>query len=135
MLYVDEKNRVSVLKGETVEVKTTDDVRRRWSRPWVKLQSYLGTDKLCPQLPEAYTTDSHLILLGDSRQGELTAALQASELLLQTADPVYPGPGKALVSFAWSPFAVEKNVILVGASDPRGLAAGIDRLIHIAAGR
>ena len=40
-------------------------------------------------------------------------------------------PGKALVSFVWSPFAVDKNVILIAATDAKGLRAGADRLVEI----
>jgi hypothetical protein len=76
--------------------------------------------------------DSHLILLGDSETSQLVAALQASELLVQVADSKYPGPGKALVSFAWSPFALNKNVILIGASDAAGIVAGIVQLTRSA---
>ena len=94
-----------------------------------------GGYQLPPQLPEAYTTDSHLILLGDSSSGFAVAALQASELLPQVADKKYPGPGKALVSFVWSPFAVEKNVILIGASDPDGIKAGVSALLGLAPAR
>ena len=130
-LYVDDRSQVVVVKGEPAEVKTTEEVRQRWSRPWTRLTRYEGTDKLPPQLPEAYSADSHLILMGDSEASALVAALQASELLLQVADPKYPGPGKALVSFAWSPFALGKNAILIGASDPAGITAGIERLIGL----
>jgi len=133
-LYVDEQNRQIVVDGEPVEVQATEEVRRRWSRPWVRLSSFVGTDKLCPQLPEAYSVEHHLVLLGDSTQGELIAALQASELLLQVADAKYPGPGKALVSLAWSPFALGKNVILVGAADRVGVEAGVERLVELAGG-
>jgi hypothetical protein len=73
-----------------------------------------------------------LILLGDSETSQLVAALQASELLVQVADARYPGPGKALLSFAWSPFALGKNAILIGASDVAGIAAGIARLVNLA---
>ncbi len=53
---------------------------------------------------------------------------QASELLRQIVDAKYPGPGKSLISFAWSPFALGKNVTLIGASDGLGLEAGVARL-------
>jgi hypothetical protein len=131
-LYVNDNGGIVVAKGQPAEVAATEEARRKWSRPWTKLSSYVGTDKLCPQLPEAYSIDSHLILLGDSAQSELTAALQASDLLLQTADAKYPGPGKALISFAWSPFALGKNVILIGASDEAGLRAGAEGLVRLA---
>ncbi|HET6880196.1 MAG TPA: hypothetical protein VFI31_08580 [Pirellulales bacterium] len=132
VLFIRDDSQAAVLKGEPVEVQSTDDIRQKWSRPWTRLNSFVGTDKLCPQLPEAYSVDSHLILFGDSKSGELAAALQASDLLLEVADEKYPGPGKALVSFAWSPFAVEKNVIFIGASDAAGVEAGIGRLVELA---
>jgi hypothetical protein len=42
------------------------------------------------------------------------------------------GPGKALVQYAWSPFAVEKDVIAIGASDRAGLQAGIAEVLRLA---
>ena len=48
-------------------------------------------------------------------------ALQAGELLLWTVDGSHPGPGKALVHFVWSPFAVDENVVFIGSSDEEGL--------------
>ncbi len=128
-LYVDAKNQLSVLKGETKAVDTTPEFRTQWARPWTKLVSYVGGNQLPAELPEAYTTDSNLVLFGDSKSGTAVAALQASEILPQVADTKYPGPGKALVQFAWSPFAVGKNVIFIGASDDAGLAAGADALV------
>jgi hypothetical protein len=134
-LYVDAKGQLVVLKGELGDAKTTDEFRARWAKPWSRLTSHGGGYQLPPQLPEAYTTDSDLILLGDSGSGFAVAALQASELLPQVVDAKYPGPGKALISFAWSPFAVEKDVILVGASDADGLRAGVRKLLEVAAGK
>ncbi|HVX15057.1 MAG TPA: hypothetical protein VHC22_27950 [Pirellulales bacterium] len=132
VVFIGDDQQPAVVKGEAVEVQASEEVRQKWSRPWTRLNSFVGTDKLCPQLPEAFSIDSHLILLGDSRASELVAALQASELLLEVADEKYPGPGKALLSVAFSPFAVEKNVILVGASDAAGLEAGIGKLMELA---
>lgn len=83
-------------------------------------------------MPEAYTTDAHLIMLGDSHSGFGVAALQASELLLQTVDEACPGPGRALVGYVWSPFAVERNVVFVGASDGEGLRRGGEALVELA---
>ncbi len=56
-------------------------------------------------------------------------------MLPQVVDAKYPGPGKALLSYAWSPFTVEKDVILIGASDPEGLRAGIGRLLALVPGK
>ena len=112
--------------------ETTDEVRTKFSRPWVRLDTYVGSDNLPPALPEAYAAPDNLILIGDSEDGQLTAALQASEVLPQVADRLYPGPGKALISFAWSPFAVGKNVIMIGASDTSGIDRGIHALVSLA---
>jgi hypothetical protein len=133
-LYVDDKRQVAVLNGDAKRVRTTPEFRARWARPWTRLHSYVGNYQLPPQLPEAYTTDSHLILLGDSRTSFAVAALQASDLLPQTVDDRYPGPGKALIQFAWSPFAVERNVVFVGAADEAGIKAGVSKLVQLAFG-
>jgi hypothetical protein len=134
-LFIDDKRKVTVLKGETTLVDTTPEFRRKWARPWTRLTTYQGVNQYPAQLPEAFTTDSHLVLLGDSSSGTAVAALQASEILPQVADAAYPGPGRAIVEFAWSPFAVEKNVIFVGATDEGGLDAGATALLGLAAAR
>lgn len=131
ILYVDEQRQVKVLRGTPTPERTTEEFRARWAKPWTRLTTHVGAFQLPPQLPEAYTTDRHLLLLGDSATSQAVAALQASDLLLQVVDGQYPGPGKALVSFAWSPFAVEKNAILIGAADPAGLAAGAEKLLEL----
>jgi hypothetical protein len=130
-LFVQTNGQIQVVKGKPVMVKATPEAKQRWSRPWVRLSSYLGTDKLCPQLPEAYSVNEDLILVGDSTSGELIAALQASELLPQVADAKYPGPGKALVSVANSPFALGRDAILIGACDGAGVRAGVDALLAL----
>jgi hypothetical protein len=131
-LYLDEQRKVTVIQGTLTEEPTTEEFKARWAKPWVRLTSHVGAYQLPAQLPEAYTTDRHLILLGDSTTSQAVAVLQASDLLLQVVDSQYPGPGKALVSFAWSPFAVEKNALLIGAADEAGLAAGAARLMELA---
>jgi len=131
-IYVDGERHTTVVLGRRTELKATPEARSKWSRPWTRLAPYSGAFNLTPQLPEAYESDQHLILLGDSRTSTLIAALQASDLLTQVADTRYPGPGKALVSYAWSPFGLEKDVILIGASDDAGVQAGIDALAAMA---
>jgi len=131
-LLVNRDGQTEVLTGQPTRVKTTEDVRRRWSRPWVRLRPYIGTYDLSPQLPEAYRVNTALILLGDSRQSALVAAVQAGELLPEVADDAYPGPGKALVSYVWSPFALDRDAIVIGASDVAGLEAGASRLLALA---
>src|SRR5262249_33150483 len=88
-LFFDAQRRMTVVRGEMQEVKTTADFRARWAKPWDRLGTHVGGYQLPPALPEAYTTDAHLVLLGDSTTGPAVAALQASELLPQVADAKY----------------------------------------------
>lgn len=130
-LHVNEQRQVTVLNAEAKEAKTTAEFRARWAKPWSKLTQHVGAYQLPAQLPEAYTTDSHLIVLGSSTSSHAVAVLQASELLPQIADEKYPGPGGALVSLCWSPFAVEKNAIVVAGPDAAGLKEGVEALTRL----
>ena len=132
ILYYDAKQQMSVLDGAATKVKTTAEFKARWAKPWQRLTIGFGGFQLPPSLPEAYTTDTHLIVMGDSTSSQLVRILQAAELPMQYVDAKYPGPGKALLSFIWSPFAVEKNVLLIGASDEAGLNAGVAKLATLA---
>jgi hypothetical protein len=127
-LYFDEQRKMTVIKGQLKEEKTDEQFKAKWAKPWSKLMSHVGAYQLPPQLPEAWTTDSHLILLGDSKTSKAIAIIQASDLLEQVVDSDYPGKGKALISFVWSPLAIEKNAIIIGSSDEEGLNAGVDYL-------
>ncbi|MGH7213886.1 MAG: hypothetical protein ACREIT_03900 [Tepidisphaeraceae bacterium] len=69
--------------------------------------------------------------MGDSKTSQTARALQASDLLMQVADEKYPGLDRALVSFVWSPFAVEKNVIYIAATDDAGLNAGAQKVAEL----
>ena len=124
-LYIGDGGAIVPLNAGMSEEKTTPEFRAKWARAWRTLTTHVGAFQLPAQLPEAYTTDAHLILLGDGATNEVIAILEASEILPRIVDARYPGPGKALVQFAWSPFRVGKNAIVVGASDAAGgLGAG-----------
>lgn len=131
-LYFNKDRAMTLVKGAMKPVQTTEKFKAKWSRPWSTLSTYVGGIQLPPQLPEAYTTSDHLVLLGDSGSNQAVAVLQASELLPQIVDEKYPGAGKALIQFAWSPFALEKNAILIGASDAAGIDAGVNKLLEMA---
>lgn len=130
-LYFNKDRQMIPVRAEVQQVQTTEEFKAKWSRPWPRLTSYVGGYQLPPQLPEAWEVNEHLIVLGDSTSSELVAALQASELLPQIVDAKYPGLGKALIQFAWSPFALDKNVIFIGASDAAGIEAGIVKLLGL----
>lgn len=130
-LHVNEQRQITVLNANGTEAKTSAEFRARWSKPWSKLTQHVGAYQLPAQLPEAYTADSHLIVLGSSETSDAVAVLQASELLPQIADEKYPGPGGALVSLCWSPFAVEKNAIVLASTDLAGLKASVEALTQL----
>lgn len=130
-LHVNEQRQITVLNADSAEAKTSAEFRARWAKPWSKLTQHVGAYQLPAQLPEAYTTDSHLIVLGNSTTSHAVAVLQASELLPQIADEKYPGPGGALVSLCWSPFAVEKNAVVLASPDPVGLKASVEALTQL----
>ena len=130
-VYFNDKRRMSVILGRPTNMKSDAAFRAKWARPWSTLKTHVGGYQYPPQLPEAYSADEHLILLGDSQSSELVRAIQAGELPLQIADDKYPGAGRSLVSFVWSPFALEKNVILIAASDAAGISAGADAVLKL----
>src|SRR6185312_2629130 len=102
VLFVDSNRRISVLKGTQKRVEATPQLKSKFAHPWTALTNGRG-GTLPPMLPMAYQAEGHLIVMGDSAHSEIVRALQASEILMQVADEKYPGPGKALVEFAWSP--------------------------------
>ena len=130
-LYVNAKNEIHVLNATSSAVPTDLSFRARWCKPWTRLSSHHGGYQLAAALPEAFSTDSHLILLGDNASSPIVAGLQASEIFPLVVDGKYPGPGKAVVQYAWSPFAVGKDVIYVGAGDAAGLQAGAAALADL----
>jgi hypothetical protein len=130
-LHVNDQRQISALNANVSEAKTSAEFRARWAKPWSKLTQHVGAYQLPAQLSEAYTTDAHLLVLGSSATSSIVAVLQASELLPQIADEKYPGPSGALVSFCWSPFAVEKNAIVIASSDSVGLKAGVEELTKL----
>jgi len=131
--FINKDGQKTALNAKPEKVEVTDDFKARWAKPWTRLVSHVGGYQLAPQMPEAYTTDSHLILMGDSKTSQAVAGLQASDVLPRIVDATYPGAGKSIITFVLSPFAVEKNVILLGATDEKGLDAAITKLTSLVA--
>ena len=131
VIYVNAKKAASPLNTVSKREDTTPEFRKTYAAAWNSLINYSGGYQYPPVLPDAYVSDDHLIVMGDSTSSMVVRILQASEILPQIVDAKYPGPGKALIQFAWSPFAVEKNVVLLGASEVDGLQAAIDTLLSL----
>ncbi|MBS2039143.1 hypothetical protein JST97_29440 [bacterium] len=119
-----------VVGGRRSLENVTPDLRKEWSVPWRRLGRFTG-HRLQPQTPECWECHHHLVLLGDSSSNVLMGALQASELLPRTAQSDYPGPGRAFISLAWSPFSLGYQAVVVAAGDLQGLEAGRRRLLEL----
>ncbi len=72
-----------------------------------------------------------LILIGDRRTNPLVDDIEAAGILPRILGEGFPGPGKALIEYAWSPFEPGHDVVLLlsGAGDEAGLRKAIDRLL------
>jgi hypothetical protein len=129
--YVQKNRSLLVVSGTKKELQTTPDLREKLRLPWTAMSRYVGQFQYPPELPTAYQCDTHLILLGTAKESPLHAALLASEILTLNVDDQYPGPGRAILQHAWSPFKLGKNVILLSSSDAAGLSAAADALIQL----
>ncbi|MCM8802719.1 MAG: hypothetical protein NC827_05365 [Candidatus Omnitrophica bacterium] len=129
--YIDEKGRKIVIKGEKEEIKTTKEIREKWSKEWTKIYSYNGGYQCPPQLPECYFSEYDMIIFGNSKDSEIVRILQASEITRQVVDEKYPGEGKCLIMYLHSPFNIEKDVVFIGGSDIEGLKRGINEIISL----
>ena len=76
----------------------------------------------------------HLICLGDMSNNDLLATLYCQQHIL--TDKSYPGPGGFELRTVHNPWGHERNVILVGGSDPTGVADALEALLeHVRPGR
>jgi hypothetical protein len=127
-MYIDTKRQKAVLNGSAKEERTTPAFRARWAKPWHRLTTHVGGYQYPPQLPEAFTAEGHLIVLGEN---EVSRVIAAGEILDRVADGKDPGPGRALVQYVWGPFAPDADVVLVSAVDAAGVGAGVKALMGV----
>ena len=66
-----------------------------------------------------------LILLGDPNQNRWLKDIEDFHLTRRALSPSYPGTGRALVQYVWTPFYDGFDAITVEASDVEGVRAGI----------
>ena len=124
-------NNPIVLNAKAKNEEVDKDFRDKWSIDAWTLKSYNGGFQLPPQLTEIYTTDTHLIVMGDSYSSYIMRILQASEMMGQIVDAKYPGAGKAVVQYLHSPFGIECDVITIGSVDENGINKAIDAILAL----
>ena len=74
------------------------------------------------------------IAIGKRRESRLLEDLFEYSVLADVASDVHPGPGRALIQYAWNAFSVEHDTLCVSVSDAAGLRAAVDWLLKIPAG-
>ena len=90
-----------------------------------RMRSYGG--RFHEMAPEQFI-DHHVVLLGSEGENVLLEELQESRLFRRPMTASYPGPGRATLALARSPFAFMKDVLCVMAPDEAGLQAGVQQL-------
>ncbi|MGB9608506.1 MAG: hypothetical protein ACPL7E_08220, partial [bacterium] len=61
----------------------------------------------------------------------LIKALQRASILPIVANDYFPGKGKGIVEYAWSPFSLGKDVILVIGSEKEGVIKAGKKLLSL----
>jgi outer membrane protein assembly factor BamB len=74
----------------------------------------------------------NMILLSLPGGGSLAGPLWASRLPIRHLSENYPGKGRGLLAYAWSPFSGQEDVILLGAGDESGLEKAVTKLLELA---
>ena len=69
-----------------------------------------------------------LILLGDPAQNRWLKDIHDLHLVRRALSPSYPGTGRALVQYVWSPFYDGFDALTISANDAAGVNAGIASL-------
>lgn len=105
--------------------------RNERRKPWEKIKVWAGENGYPPTLPDAFEVDDNLILVGTDNSSILIQALQRASILPRVANDYFPGKGRGILEYAWSPFALGKDVILVTGSDATGLAKSSNQLLSL----
>ncbi|MFA4015466.1 MAG: hypothetical protein RUDDFDWM_000549 [Candidatus Fervidibacterota bacterium] len=111
--------------------EVTEEERERRRKPWVKLRIWAGENGYPPTLPDAFEVGEDLILVGTDSSSTLIKALQRASILPFVANDYFPGKGRGLLEYSWSPFALGKDVILVTGSDPAGVRKAAQELLTL----
>ncbi|MBI2190779.1 MAG: hypothetical protein HYU36_02190 [Planctomycetes bacterium] len=98
-------------------------------KPWERMVNWEGSRGYPPQFPDAYQVEENIILIGKDSTSFLVNAIQRGSLLRRVANEYYPGKGRGLVQYVWSPFSLGKDVVLITASDNAGLQAAVKEVV------
>lgn len=113
----------------------SEEEREGRRKEWERLRIWAGENGYPPTLPDAFEVEDNLILVGTDHSSLLIQALQRASILRRVANDYFPGKGRGLLEYAWSPFALGKDVILVTGSDSQGVEKSARYLLSLNARR
>lgn len=117
-------------EGE-VWVDLSVEEREKRRKEWDRLYNWAGANGYPPMPPQAFRVDKDLLLIGTDETSLLVKSLQRSGVLRCLANERYPGKGKGIVQYVWSPFSLGKDVILLTASERQGLSKAVEALLAL----
>ena len=80
-------------------------------------------------LPPESAVLNHVLLIGSEGENRLIEEICDAPILLRRFTANYPGPGRALIQMARSPFSLGRHALLVLSNDQNGLKRGVERLL------
>jgi len=112
-----------------------EEERGKLKKPWEKLVQWTGAKGYPPTLPDAYDVPENIIAVGKDQTNKIVNIFQRSMILMRVTNNYYPGPGRGIIQYVWSPFTLDKDAILITASEDEGIRKATKQLISIAGGK
>jgi len=113
----------------------SSEERKKLKKPWDKLYQWTGTKGYPPTLPDAYYVPENIIVIGKDQTSKIINILQRSMILMRVTNYYYPGSGRGIIQYVWSPFTLDKDAILITGSDDEGIEKAAKKLISITSGK
>jgi WD40 repeat protein len=82
--------------------------------------------------PDGFIVHRDLILVGSPQTNRLLAEIQGKALLYREMADSFPGPGRGVVQYCWTPFSWGHDAVVVGAQDEEGLKKSLETLDELA---
>ena len=76
--------------------------------------------------------DRDMIVVSVGRSHPLAADANRGQILPRHISESFPGRGRGLIQYAWSPFGADRDAVFVIGGDEAGLAKAVDRLLSLA---
>ena len=81
--------------------------------------------------PPPMKVEHPVIAIGKRWESRLIEGLLEYSVLADVPSELHPGPGRALIQYAWNAYSVEDDLVCVSVSDAAGLKQAVDWLLNI----